>query len=200
MAKEGYDLRGFDRFVAEVDKGVKKSGGMSTGTPGGNKPMDDLFKQIAVRYLAFVRRRFVKYSRGGGDWPDLKRSTKMGRRSKFKKKGRRRNKAQINQTLTAGRFAILRDTGLLFSALSFGNPGNLYKKIPYGIRVGFGGPTKHHGGKATIADIAGYHNTGEGNMPKREIIVEPDSSLHEKLQRDLKTAMSRIAKKHEMKE
>lgn len=197
----GFNLKGFEGFEREVSKGIKKtvSSGAASGAGGGGNPMDNLFKQIAARYLAFIRRRFVKFSRGGGDWKDLARSTKLARRHKFKKKGRRRSKHLIGKTLELGRFAILRDTSTMFNALSLGSPGNLYKKIRHGIRVGFGGPARHVGGKATIADIAGFHNKGKGKLPKRRIIVEPDASLHEKIKRDLHRALNKVASNHDMK-
>jgi hypothetical protein len=27
----------------------------------------------------------------------------------------------------------------------------------------------------TLADVAGFHHCGEGNLPKREILVQPDN-------------------------
>lgn len=43
------------------------------------------FKQWAARYRAWTQERFDKYSKGGGDWPPLKDSTKWRRRTKQKK-------------------------------------------------------------------------------------------------------------------
>lgn len=118
-------------------------------------PLGKMWKQIGVIYLSFVRKRFVVYSRGGGDWPKLKHK---------RKKGKLENAA------------ILRDTGTLFNALSVGMPGNLLKRVPFGVRVGFGGPGGHPSGSKSIAEIAAIHNFGstKANIPKREILAEMD--------------------------
>lgn len=136
--------------------------------------MDRLFKQVGARYLGFVRKRYVEYARGGGDWPPLKRKRKHGKKAKA---------------------SVLIDTGTLLNALTIGAPGNLFRKIRGGIRVGFGGPHKHPEGKATIADIAGFHNTGEGNLPERRIIVEPDRIMHRDIQKYLHRALNAVARK-----
>jgi len=135
-------------------------------------PFAIMFKQWGARYLAFARRRFVKMSRGG--WPRLKRARRHRR-------GRRE------------RAAVLRDTGTLFGALTPGAPGNEFRRIPRAIRVGYGGPHRHPKGRATIADIASFHQTGAGHLPKREIIVPPDQRTIRGMIRDGKRALRRLA-------
>jgi hypothetical protein len=94
--------------------------------------------------------------------------------------------------------SILMDTGTLFKALSpefTGELGQLEKDIPFGIRVGYGGPGKHKKSKtATVADIAGFHQRGEGNLPKREIIVDPPSGTISKMRSVMNEAISQLAR------
>lgn len=173
-----FNLDGLDRFGKQVAN--DKSG-----------PMHSMFLQWGKRYLAFVQRRFDSHSKGGGDWPPLKESTKKRRRGKV--------------------YSILRDTGTLFNALSIGFPGNLYQRIKDGIRVGFGGPARHtirivknkktkqktpiqKGVPPTIKDLAVIHDEGRGRVPKRQILVEPDDAVKKSMQNDLKRALDRIGK------
>ena len=83
------------------------------------------------------------------------------------------------------------DTGTLYNALTIGNPGNWLEDVKNGVKFGFGGPSRHPSGSATIADIAKFHDTGDG-VPKRQIIVEPDSATVAAMVEDFKRAMKRI--------
>lgn len=121
----------------------------------------------AVRYRAFIQERFVTYSRGGGDWPPLKR-----------RKG-----------------SILRDTGTLFAALNpvfTGRPGSVQEFVDGGVKVGFGGSAKHPSGNASVADIAGFHHFGKGNVPKRVILVEPTPLLLNDMKLDMLQALAHL--------
>jgi hypothetical protein len=115
-----------------------------------------VMKLWAVRYSSFVRKEFVRNSRGGGDWPDLKESTKRGRRGKT--------------------FAILRDTGVLFNAISIGGRGNLTQVGKEEFVYGFD-KAPHGGDGITIQEIAAIHDQGKGKMPKRQILREPTESV-----------------------
>jgi len=160
-------------------------------------PVDAMFKQWGTRYLAFTRRRFVAFSGGGGDWPDLAPSTKKARRGPTSRKKVRRRKGAATTTRGSGRkFAILRDTGTLLAALDVGAPGNRFDRLPDGIEVGFGGPSRHPKGKATIADIARFHNQGAGKLPQRKIIVPPDSPTVEGMRQDGVRAVQALGAKH----
>lgn len=131
-----------------------------------------IFKQWAFVYRTFVRRRFNIYSRGGGDWPALSPKT-IARR----KTGKRAKK--IGRRVT-----ILRNLGILYVALSprfRGSPGALEKMVIDGVVVGFGGAAKHPSGKATIADIAAFHDEGRGHLPQRRIIVDPDNKTIDRM-------------------
>jgi len=122
-------------------------------------------KQWGVRYRGFIQRRFDLFSKGGGNWPPLKPAT-IARR--------RKGPGQ-------GEVAILRDTGTLFRALNpiLGPPGSIEQigVRPFAVVLGFGGDAIHPNGKATIADIASFHNAGAGHLPKRQIIVMPSREL-----------------------
>lgn len=133
------------------------------------KELETVWRLWAAYYSAFAQRRFRDNSRGGGDWPDLAASTKK-RRRKGKRKGGRK-------------FAILMDTGTLFKALSIGAKGNYTEPFNTGVRFGF--DSVPHGGatasRATIQEIAAYHNVGSSKLPKRVILPQPDKDTVEKM-------------------
>ena len=157
-------------------------------------PMDSMFKQWGARYLGFARKRFIVNSRGGGDWKGLAESTKKRRRGgkTTRRKGKRR------KTSISRGHAILRDTGTLLGALSIGAPGNMFDRIPSGIRVGFGGPTRHPGGGATIKDIAVFHDEGGGHLPQRQIIIDPDATTANGMAKDAKRAIAKIGRQSQI--
>jgi hypothetical protein len=47
--------------------------------PGSNPAVEKMWQQVGEIYSAFIRRRYVKLSRGGGEWPDIKTQTLVGR-------------------------------------------------------------------------------------------------------------------------
>jgi hypothetical protein len=168
------DLRPLQRFRAQVDRDLRGSG---------NGPIRQALKQWAVRYMTFIQRRYRANSRGAGEWPDLAESTKRRRR------GPRRGRGG------ARKFSILIDTGTLFAAtdpIFQRKPGQLQDDIPFGVRVGFGGPAGHPGGRATIADIASFHQTGAGRLPRREILVPPTETVMRQMGSDMSRAVSRM--------
>lgn len=142
-----------------------------------------VFRQWAARYRSFVQLRFDKYSKGGGSWPPLKPATIARRRKPAR--GTKKGAARV--------VSILRDTGLLFNALSprlASAPGALQEDLSDGILVGYGGAHRHStGGKATIADIASFHQKGGGRLPARPIIVSPDERTVELMHDDLMRGM-----------
>ncbi len=188
--KEGIDLTGLKRFQAELNRSIRN--GQLTG------PIGTMFKQYGSLYLTFVRRRFVRMSRGG--WKPLAESTIKARRGgkrRATRSPRARTKTTTRGSATAKTVSILRDTNTLLNALTIGAPGNLYKGIRGGIRVGFGGPSRHPGGKATIRDIAVAHDEGRGKLPKREILVKPDSQTTSQMKRVTQIGIQRLGKKSE---
>jgi hypothetical protein len=173
------NIEGLKRFGAAVAAGMR-GGGKAAG------PIGAAFRQWGARFRAFIRERFAAFSRGGGDWADLKESTK--RRRQGPRKGAK----------GARSFAILRDTGTLLNAVDptfSGKPGQLQQDIPFGIRVGYGGPGRHPKGKATIADIAAFHQEGAGHLPARKIIVAPSpaSDVVNQMAEDMNRALKAIA-------
>jgi hypothetical protein len=82
----------------------------------------------------------------------------------------------------------------LFEALSptLGTPGQLQEDIPFGVRVGYGGPAMHPGGKITIAGLAAIHQGGLGHVPKREIIVPPDDRTISLMAGDMQRAIRKL--------
>ena len=172
---------------------------LNLGSSAANSPVRGAIRQWAAIYRSFIQLRFRRFSRGGGDWPPLKLSTVRSRR-----KGKRRSRSRKSSLamddsgnlVDAGiGVSILQDTGVLFDALApefIGAPGQYQDNIPYGIRVGFGGPASHPGSSVTIADIASYHQTGAGRLPKREILVEPDAPRLHLMARLMVDAMKKM--------
>jgi len=180
---------------------------------GGNGPIRRAIKQWGKRYRGAMRERFDKFSKRGVDWPKLAKSTIKRRRG--------------------NKYSILRDTGILMAALSptfSGRPGQFEQDIPFGIRVGYGGPARHpissnvktkkgnaHArlkagkgsffvagprmSKATIADIAGFHNVGvrypNGKVVKRQILIEPDEATRAGMVEDMMGALEALGKQCE---
>jgi len=174
------DLKGLQAYEQAVRRGMQKGPGH----------MAVAFKRWGVRYRSFSQNRFNTLSKsgGGGIWPPLAEVTKRRRRKQ--RKGYRGKR----------RWGLLRDTSLLFYALQAkftGAGGQWEQAIPGGIEVGYGGDAVHKdaggkGGKATIADIAMFHQTGAGNLPVREIIVDPDPPTITGMIKDLTLALKRI--------
>jgi hypothetical protein len=170
------DLSGLKRFSAAVSADLRGSG---------NGPIRVALRQWGARFRAYIRERFVEFSRGGGDWAPLADSTKRKRRGPRKgAKGART-------------YSILRDTGTLLNAVDptfSGKPGQLQEDIPFGIRVGYGGPARHPKGKATIADIAAFHQVGSGTLPCRKIIVAPSAGVQQQMKSDMQKAVDALAR------
>jgi len=185
MRKSGFDLRKFHKFRKIINSAARSS--------SSSHPLSGVFRQWGVRYLAWTKRLFIKNSGGGGKWPALKPSTIAHRRAGRSRQRKIRGRGYRKRG-PAGKVAILRDTGTLFKALTVGAAGNLFRRIRGGIRVGFGGPAKHPDGKATIKDIAVFHDQGKGRLPKRQILHKPDGPLVASMMNDLRRAVNRIGR------
>lgn len=187
------NLKPLERFAKSIGDDLRLRG---------RGPIRDALRQWAARYRGYTRQRFVNNSKGGGDWKQLRPSTIARRRKGERVQGRRRTSASqkiLEQrgglSVAVGGVAILRDTNTLFAAMDPqpGKPGSIEQDIPFGIRVGYGGPHRHPSGKATIADIALFHQTGvPGRMPARPIIVEPDKRVIAGMADDMQRAMNRM--------
>lgn len=171
------DLKGLIRYRQTVEADLRGSG---------SGPVRGALRQWGARARAYWQERFDKNSRGGGDWPPLSVRT-MARRRKARKGARGKPR----------QFSILRDTGTMFAALvpDFQRkPGQLQQDIAFGVKVGYGGPHRHPKGKATIADIASFHQEGKGNLPAREIILALPGSVTQQMAGDMGRALERLAR------
>lgn len=176
MKKPGFDTGKVRRFKNAV-------------RAGGRGPLRPVFKQWGIRYLAWTRRLFYIKSRGGTaegvKWADLAPRT-------LRKRSRRSRR--VRGARGKMRYAILVDKiGTIPKAMAPYASGNLFKYIPYGVRVGFGGPAKHPEQVVTIADIAKAHNVGKGeHLPRRQILHVPNRTLIVSMRNDLRRGIERI--------
>lgn len=123
-------------------------------------------------YASYIRRRFVKASRGDGTWPPLAPSTIA----------RRRKNSSV----------ILRDTGLLFAHVSpefmpvtqFTLTGTKFTAA-----VDFIAEQQYPEAGVTVRDVLGFHQKGGGNLPQRKILVPPDAQTHNKMCAVMKKAI-----------
>lgn len=162
------------------------------------RSIEDFFKQWGRRYLGEMRKRYDAASRSPGNpWEDLAESTKKGRMvSRAEQRagrvgGQRRGRGvrrRAKMPIAKRGFAILKDTGILFNALSVGKYGNLFRKITRGQQVGFSSDS-HDSGSATMGKIAQYHQEGGNGLPKREILVKQSTQLDHWIKRALSNAL-----------
>ncbi len=161
-------ISGLEKFTKQIE---------SDTSPALKKTL----KQWGARYRGWVTRRFIKFSKGQGNWPPLKLSTILRR-----KKGKGKS----------GTVAILRDTGQLLQALApmLGQPGQLERYEGFGVVLGYNDSAMHMGSKVTIGDIAAFHNYGMGNNPVRLILEIPDPETLKKMAEDAERNFSKEAK------
>lgn len=95
---------------------------------------------------------------------------------------------------------ILKDTGILFNALTIGQMGNRVQAIPFGVRYGFTeAPHPPRKGskksKLTIARLASIHHNGNParHLPRRTILVQPDAQTLRGMANDYARAVVRAA-------
>jgi hypothetical protein len=176
-------------LTSSIDRAIKAMSQTSSG------PLRDGFNAASAVYLGFTRQRFNKFSKGGGDWPDLALSTKVARLRKTKsgkrkydkvkkvvrkdRRGAKRERVVGTLQLGGSNFAILRDTSILFNSLTTGSPGNINEMLPNGVRVG------------TAIRYARHHqNPGRpGRPPQRKILVSPDVATNERIKSILSMAI-----------
>ena len=185
-----FDLRKFKKFQQAIANG---------------KGLKDVYTQWGKRYLTATKRKFKQNSLGGGDWPPLKSvgyRRAMGGELKTTKSGRRRGvRGQTNMKKrfqsARKKVKILIDTGTLFKALSIKMPGNLFRHLQNGIRVGFAGKRLHKKSALTVKEIAMKHQTGDSktNLPKRQILHTPDTQLRKSMMRDLMRGLNKLGRR-----
>lgn len=159
-------LKGLKQFKSDVTQNQSEG------------PIRTAIRQWGFRYRGAMQERFVKFSRGGGNWPPLKYKRKRGERK---------------------RAAILRDTNTMFGALNpafISAPGQYQEDISWGIKVGYGGPSGYVKGKsaATVADVAEFHQTGAGHLPVRKTIVIPEPRVINSMANDMQRALIKLGK------
>lgn len=185
------ELGPMKRFAERINRSLRD------GAPG---PIRTAIKQWAARYCAFSQERFNRLSRGGG-WTPLAPSTIRARRHGRGGRHKRGKRALARARATGGgRVSVLRDTGTLFNTLDPAftrRPGRYQKDVPYGIEVGFGGPGRHPKGRASIVDIASFHQFGGPRLPRREILVVPPRRIINKMANDLQRGVNREIRKAE---
>jgi hypothetical protein len=131
--------------------------GLNVGAPG---PVRQGLGDAVDRFEAWLRRRFDRLSRGGGEWPPLAPSTlrrKLASGRTTISSGRRVN----NRARTAAAGRILVETGALRESLEFSGKNHVRMSIPNGIRTGSKDPK-----------IA-YHQFGTSRIPARTVYVPP---------------------------
>ena len=101
--------------------------------------------------------------------------------------------------VAGGNVAILRDTGVLYNAISIGAVGNSTARKGPTMSYGIGGPAPHpdQTGKSprTIGQIAEYHQMGgaiPGRPPQRRILVPPTEQVVATMNEDMARAGRRI--------
>lgn len=146
---------------------------------------DDIMKAWGVIYRSYLQRRCNSFSKGGGSWAPLKYLRKRNRKAALKKQNKSngtKSKRLKNGNDEAAKQTILRDTGILFNALSPNLTGSGFEEIKNNTQliIGFS-PAQHQGTKRSISEIASFHQYGTGNNPVREIIVPPDEKTLNKM-------------------
>jgi len=157
------NLRNLDRFKREL------RGGRSREVRGALDEWGRL-------YADFTKRRFVKFSRGGGNWRQLAQSTIEAKR--------RRGAANPTR--------ILVDTGLLLGELEprvGGFSGVRSTKRGMQLRLDMSAMSSSYARGNTTGDVAGYHNTGGGRLPRRQIFIQPTKELRRKMAQAMQRAI-----------
>jgi hypothetical protein len=122
-------------------------------------------------------------------------ATKSMRMQRSVKKAMSRRSAAISPANAS----ILRNTGVLFEALTINAAGNVSERRGPTQVYGIGGPAVHAGGNATatIGRIATYHQNGgalPGRPPQRKILVPvvKGSPLSQQMVNDAERAAARL--------
>jgi hypothetical protein len=163
VAKTRVDVRGLWRLerVLKADLRQKSNG-----------PIRKAMRDWVIMYNRFLRRRFLRFSRGGGSWRPLAPSTK--RRKRRKK-------------------AILRETDTLLNKLfvSFGQSQISHRSG--GITVSYGRSGGHPDSSLSVGQLTKVHQEGRGIVPRRPIIVPPSKALKLRMNLRMQRALLGVA-------
>jgi hypothetical protein len=124
--------------------------------------LEKMFRAFDKPYRAFIRARWRKFSRGGGNWRPLAEAT----------------------VIRKGNTLILIETSLAYKSVDpeftqvFAiKPAS---RTIYQADVTFGSNATYQSGK-TVNQIMGYHQEGRGNLPQRKVIVSPDTQTKQNM-------------------
>lgn len=191
MAAKGrtsINVTGLERFRKAVHTGLRSTSPSILRTV--------VFKQWGWRWRSFSQERYDRFSRGSGDWADLKPETKAARRhgkgGRFQRGGKAQKQAKSSG---GGQISILRNTNtmyLVFSPVFLRLAGQLEEQIPLGIKVGFGGSAPHPNAPMTVSRLAEIHDQGLGNNPQRKLVVDPPLSVKNLMAGDMERGLQKI--------
>jgi hypothetical protein len=136
-------------------------------SPGTSQPLRDAVDRSGEIYLDAMDERFGEQEAGG--WEPLRGVTiRQRQRQGF-----------------PGRQPILRRYGEVRRGLRRGAQANVFRQLADGLDVGIGGDARHspYPGdldrpQLSIGAIAEIHQLGKGNVPIREILIDPSIDTH----------------------
>lgn len=134
-----------------------------------NQPI--LLQTAANRYLQFLKKRFIRLSAGGGEWPKLKKVTRDSKRKRGAPNPR----------------AILREFDELLSALSS-------KILGKKIFVGYVRNRKHTRAKS-VFHLAKVHTKGipsKSGPVVRKVVGLPDTKTRNQMTIDIRNTYNRL--------
>ena len=121
------------------------------------RPVYRLLREWIRIYRRWLYDRFVKFSRGGGNWPDLKPGTKAAKtRQGFGTEILIRTRVLEEQFSPVSRTQII--------------------SARQGAVIRFGAGKTYPDG-TPVEDVIRWHNDGAGNLPVRELLPDPDASV-----------------------
>jgi len=140
-----------------------------------NGPIRKAMRQWAIDYNRFLKRRFLRYSRGGGDWRSLADSTVR------KKKGNKK---------------ILRDTETLRKELFAFFGKRQLKHVVNGVSIQYGKGINHPESNLSVGRLTEVHQKGiSPNLPRRPIIVSPSPQLKRKMNQTMQRALNTVVRR-----
>lgn len=156
VARTIVDLRGLERFRNSLSADLRQKR---------NGPVRQALHRWKDIWVQQTRARFLKFSRGGGNWPRLAEKTIE------------RKKAGKRLILRAGNDSIL---DAIDDAEFAAKPGTV-NDVPFGVVVMIGGNDRHPSGKISMKRLIEIHDQGRGNNPQRKIIVPPDGKSRQRM-------------------
>lgn len=165
-----WDLGPLDEFCFEIAE-----------NQGGCPELQEMYQEWAKIYSEWIHAKFVRNSKGGGDWPQTGKSSKarelyVGKRGRYKgrEKGKRFNAS------------ILVETGALRDALLLGHEGNLCEIDDEGVAFGLSDEI-HPSERITYRALCGLHESNGF-----QIIHEVDDETLERMKIALVRAIRKL--------